>query len=79
MQNLYSPGTVFTARSMMPPSYPYYISYSIIAKIEDETVFGVAKYCEPMRLYFNLCKDIWTATTDEGFQAIEFEERPEDK
>jgi len=67
VNNNYGPGTVFTARSMLPPSYPYYISYSITAKIEDSTVFGVAKYCEPMQLYFNLCKDIWTASTGEGF------------
>ena len=66
---------------MMPPSYRSkyytngriydngvnYISYSIQAKIEDETIFGNAKYCDPIPLNFKLCKDIWTASTVDGF------------
>jgi hypothetical protein len=57
---------------MMPPSYRSkyitpvrsyeytkdYISYTIQAKIEDETIFGNAKYCDPIPIYFKLCKDI---------------------
>ena len=81
VHNQYFPWTVFQNRSMMPPSYSSksnanfwsnsnvvnYISYSIQAKIEDETIFGNAKYCDPIPLNFKLCKDIWTASTVDGF------------
>lgn len=79
VHNINSPTTIFTARSMMPPSYPGYISYTVTAKIEDDTVFGVAKYCEPMAITINLCKEIWAASNAEGFQSIEFDSRPEDE
>jgi len=61
---------------MMPPSYYGYISYSIQAKIEDETLFGQAKYCDPIPMKFRLCKEVWTTSTVDGFQNIELEERP---
>ena len=83
VHNHYFPWTVFQNRSMMPPSYrscikydwnnkeefyyKNYISYSIQAKIEDETIFGNAKYCDRIPLNLKLCKDIWTASTVDGF------------
>jgi hypothetical protein len=71
VHNQYFPWTVFQNRSMMPPSYGSkyysYISYSIQAKIEDETIFGNAKYCDRIPLNLKLCKDIWAASTVDGF------------
>ena len=77
---------------MMPPSYKNkykfqgwlgeeildkdYVSYNVQAKIEDETFFGTAKYCDTISLNFKLFKDIWTTSTLDGFGNIELQETP---